>query len=357
MSVDVYRRQVSQIRTEIARLTEKKAREAQRAADAGKKALGAHSAANKAKSSSTLKTKLREASRHAEDKARCERELATLEKKIASEEKKLVAAQTRLAKEEARALKKKSDDERRYQDAQQRQLRAMKSSLTTHERLHRETLDRVDRLSALPQNIVVAFFATDPATASEHRLLLDEEVREIQEKIRLSDHRDAVKLESRWALRPRDILQYMNELEPVIVHFSGHGTEQDELVLQDIKGGAAIVPMEGLVSAFALFGTVRLVFFNTCHSYNQAAACTQHVDAAIGMNRSIGDTAARVFSSQFYSAIGFGKSVPVAFEQARNALMLEGIPESSTPVLYLREGVEADDLILVKPREKLRSAL
>ena len=90
---------------------------------------------------------------------------------------------------------------------------------------------------------------------------------------------------------------------------------------------------------------------------NQAAACTQHVDAAIGMNRSIGDTAARVFSSQFYSAIGFGKSVPVAFEQARNALMLEGIPESSTPVLYLREGVEADDLILVKPREKLRSAL
>ena len=94
-----------------------------------------------------------------------------------------------------------------------------------------------------------------------------------------------------------------------------------------------------------------------CHSYNQAAACTQHVDAAIGMNRSIGDTAARVFSSQFYSAIGFGKSVPVAFEQARNALMLEGIPESSTPVLYLREGVEADDLILVKPREKLRSAL
>src|SRR5690606_4879659 len=132
---------------------------------------------------------------------------------------------------------------------------------------------------------------------------------------------------------------------------------RDELALQPRKGGAAIGPREGLVTAFARFGTVRLAIFNTCHCYHQAPARPQHVDAAIGMSRSIGHTAAREFSSQLYPALGFGESVPVAFEQARNALMLEGIPESSARVLYLREGVEADDLILVKPRENLRSAL
>ncbi|MCY1294661.1 hypothetical protein D9M70_439660 [compost metagenome] len=350
MSIDMYRRQVIQIRSGIAKLTEQKAREAQKAADAGKKSLIAQSAASKASSTSTFQAKLREASRYADDQAKHEREVAKLEKKIADEQKKLVGAQGRLDSEEAKALKKRNDEQKRQQDAQQRQFRAVESSLTHHESLHRETIARVDRLSALPEEIVVAFFATDPATASDRRLLLDEEVREIQQKIRLSDHRDAVKLESRWALRSGDILQYMNELEPTIVHFSGHGTNQDELVLQDRNGDAAFVSLASIVGTFELYDSVRLVFFNTCHSYNQAAACTQYVDAAIGMNQEIGDTAARVFAAQFYSAIGFGKSIPNAFKQAKNALMLEGIPEESTPELHLRIGVEESDLVLVKPK-------
>ncbi|KEA25989.1 hypothetical protein BH77_08675, partial [Pseudomonas aeruginosa C2773C] len=120
--------------------------------------------------------------------------------------------------------------------------------------------------------------------------------------------------------------------------------------LQDRNGDAAFVPMASIVATFELYDSVRLVFFNTCHSFNQAAACTQYVDAAIGMNQSIGDEAARVFSAQFYSAIGFGCSIPTAFKQAKNALMLEGISEESTPELYLRDGVDESDLILVKPR-------
>ena len=350
MSMDMYRRQVAQIRDGIAKAMEQKAREVQKAADAGKKSLSARSAASKTSTTSTLQSKLREASRYAEEQAKHEREVAKLEKKIADEQKKLGVAQGRLDSEDAKALKKRNEEQKRQQDAQQMQLRTMKSSLTQHEILHRETIARVDRLSALPEQIVVAFFATDPATASDRRLLLDEEVREIQQKIRLSDHRDAVKLESRWALRPGDILQYMNELGPTVVHFSGHGTNQDELVLQDRNGDAAFVSLTSLVGAFELFDSVRLVFFNTCHSYNQAAACTQYVDAAIGMNQTIGDTAARVFASQFYSAIGFGKSIPNAFKQAKNALMLEGIPEESTPELHLRSGIEESDLILVKPK-------
>jgi len=68
------------------------------------------------------------------------------------------------------------------------------------------------------------------------------------------------------------------------------------------------------------------------------------------MNQEIGDAAARVFAAQFYSAIGFGKSIPNAFKQAKSALMLEGIPEESTPELHIRLGIEESDLVLVKPK-------
>lgn len=114
--------------------------------------------------------------------------------------------------------------------------------------------------------------------------------------------------------------------------------------------------MSRLVSKEAIVQTmttssdsIRLVFFNTFFSYNQAKAISESVEAAIGMNNSIGDDAARVFSSQFYSAIGFGLSVGQAFQQARSALMLEGIKEEDTPELFMREGLDKDEIILVRP--------
>ena len=73
------------------------------------------------------------------------------------------------------------------------------------------------------------------------------------------------------------------------------------------------------------------------------------VDIAIGMNTSIGDEAALVFASQFYSSIGFGKSIEVSFNQAKAALMLEGIPEETTPELFVRDGLQANSIILVQP--------
>ncbi len=65
--------------------------------------------------------------------------------------------------------------------------------------------------------------------------------------------------------------------------------------------------------------------------------------------KAIGDEAALVFASQFYSSIGFGKNIKTAFDQAKAALMLEGIPEETTPELYVRDSLKAEDIVLVKP--------
>jgi hypothetical protein len=93
-----------------------------------------------------------------------------------------------------------------------------------------------------------------------------------------------------------------------------------------------------VVAWFGQVGTVR----------GQAKAVVTHIPAAIGMNAAISDNAARVFAAQFYSAIGFGHSITRAFQQARAALMLEGIPEENTPELFVAPGLDGGGLTLVR---------
>jgi hypothetical protein len=258
-------------------------------------------------------------------------------------------------KKEEQAQKKRLVEQKKLQETEERarrqheqKMRSLDAGFSRHEKLHVETALKFDKLAKLPRKIVVAFFASDPGRNSAMRLALDEEARSIGEKIRSSEHRNSVDLQTRWAVRPLDILQAINELEPTIVHFSGHGSDSDELILQDDKGNPKFISKDAIVQTISISAdSVRLVIFNTCFSYNQAQEAVRHVDAAIGMSTAIGDDAARVFSSQLYSAIGFGKSIKSAFSQGKAALMMEYPEEAHTPNLYIRDGLSNDDLILV----------
>ncbi len=133
--------------------------------------------------------------------------------------------------------------------------------------------------------------------------------------------------------------------------FSSHGSDNDEIIFQTNDGRTKIVSKEAIVQTMmASSDGIRLVFFNTCYSRNQAEAVSEFVEATIGMNTSIGDEAARIFSSQFYSSIGFGLSVKKSFEQAKALLMLENISEEETPELFIKQGLSSEDLIIVKPK-------
>jgi hypothetical protein len=63
----------------------------------------------------------------------------------------------------------------------------------------------------------------------------------------------------------------------------------------------------------------------------------------------IDQLSARIFAAQFYSAIGFGLSLKRAFSQAKAAVMLEGISEHDAPELFVADGLDADQIVLVKP--------
>jgi hypothetical protein len=68
----------------------------------------------------------------------------------------------------------------------------------------------------------ILFLASDPSNTT--RLRLGEELREIQEKLQFAKHRDSFSLNARWSIRPTDLSQALLDINPLIVHFSGHGT-------------------------------------------------------------------------------------------------------------------------------------
>ena len=230
-------------------------------------------------------------------------------------------------------------------------LESIRTKLDQHTKLHNIALSTLQKLQQPPETITVLLLAANPLDQAELRL--DEEVRSIGEMIRKAEHRDAVRLVSRWAVRPLDVFQAINECRPAIVHFSGHGSNQNELIFQDNSGNSKPVTKEAIVQMLAAASDdIQLVFFNACYSRGQAKAVVTHIPAAIGMNAAIGDDAARVFAAQFYSAIGFGHSISRAFQQARAALMLEGIPEENTPELFVAPGIAVIPSIIVKPLHK-----
>lgn len=192
------------------------------------------------------------------------------------------------------------------------------------------------------------FLASNPEDTDQ--LALDEEMRAIEHKLRAADLRDEVTMISKLAVRTDDLLQYLNQYRPHVVHFSGHGSPHDQIVLMDHNRQARPVSGEALRKLFsALRDNIRVVILNACYSHTQAQAIAEQVECVIGMKRAIGDSAAIVFAAAFYSAIGFGRSVGHAFDQAVASLAMQTVDEADTPVLHERPGVRASDVFLVRP--------
>lgn len=346
--IDTYRKNVIKKREDIAKLVSDKAKEKDKIAKARVKINSANASIMRTKSAATIKSKQNEICKAEKDITSAEKKIADIEKKVSKLEKDLICEQRKVEREEENIHKKKIKEEIELQKKTQKQLHELNRAVQSHEKTQNELQETINELQKTPESLIVLFLATNPINTK--RLRLDEEARTIQEIIRKSDYRDTIIFETRWALRTSDILQAINEVNPDIIHFSGHGTPDGELVLEGAEGQSKVVTKEAMAQTImTLSDKVRLIFFNACFSVIQAQNIVEHVEAAIGMNTSIGDKAAIVFASQFYSSIGFGQNLKVAFNQAKAALMLEGILEDTTPELFVRDGLQAEEVVLVKP--------
>ncbi|MCP4695925.1 MAG: CHASE2 domain-containing protein [Gammaproteobacteria bacterium] len=199
----------------------------------------------------------------------------------------------------------------------------------------------------------ILFLAANPVNTG--RLRLDGEISKIDEGLRRAKQRDVFRLEKRGAVQPNDVGRALLDIEPNIVHFSGHGEGEAGIVLEDATGQSKLVDDEALAGLFELFaGSVECVVLNACYSEAQARAIARHIPWVIGMSAAISDTAALEFAVAFYDALGAGKPFEFAYKYACQSIRMAGIPEHLTPVLEHRvtDKKEPEQPVPIAPKLK-----
>jgi hypothetical protein len=198
------------------------------------------------------------------------------------------------------------------------------------------------------QMIKILFLAATPE--DEVKLNVEEEAREVNYRIRLGARGDRFKLEKEFAVRTSDLTDHLLNYKPTIVHFSGHGSEYNEIILLDNNGRGKPVSGKALKRLFnALKDNIRCVVLNACYSEWQAQAIAEHIDCVIGMSDSISDQAAINFSSAFYGALAFGRDVKTAFEVGLSeiAIDLDSLGEEDIPKLLSSPDCDPSHVFLV----------
>jgi hypothetical protein len=210
---------------------------------------------------------------------------------------------------------------------------------------------------------VILFFAANPSGTT--RLALDEECAAIERELRMTPGRDDFDFRSKWAVSVDEMMRYLNEWQPAVVHFSGHGSGtgacaedpsglprdvelargtgiylQDERRLQHVTGPA----LTKMIASAA--PSARVVVLNACWSDAVAASLRHAVDCVVSMNGEVGDDAARSFAVSFYRALGNGRSVGNAIAQSVATLAAKQLPDEHLPVCRTRDGINADEIFL-----------
>ena len=194
----------------------------------------------------------------------------------------------------------------------------------------------------MTEKIRILFLSANPWITG--RILVDEEAREISERLQEGPYRDKFELHNHGAVRPIDFQRLLLKYEPEIVHFSGHGSKRQRILFSGTHGRSRAVDQQGLTNLLALYSShVRLVLLNACFTNAQAQSISEVVNYSIGTSNAIGDKASVAFAGAFYRALGFGKSVKEAFESAKAELALTKMPCSRGIELFVRNGVDRKD--------------
>lgn len=185
------------------------------------------------------------------------------------------------------------------------------------------------------KKIKILFLAVNPVGTSNMRL--GKEAREIEDRLERSQLRDSFEFESKWAVRPNDLLKYILEIKPDIVHFSGHGSEDQGLIFEDNNEKKFPISPQAINKLFALAvkrAPMKCVLLNACYSADQAKGIAKSVDYVIGMTNAIWDKSAIAFSTGFYDSLGTGDNVDIAYQTGVLSIELNGFDGADYPVLH-----------------------
>jgi len=192
---------------------------------------------------------------------------------------------------------------------------------------------------------VILFLAANPRGSNP--LKLGEECAEIQRELKMTPNRDDFHFESRWAVGIDELMRHLTELDPTVIHFSGHGGGSSGLMFQDEQSQPQ--PVSGRALAMmvdAAARNARVVVLNACYSTEQANVLRAKVDCIVGMDGAIGDDAARAFAIRFYGALGNRRSIGNAVAHGIAALAAKQLPDEVLPRCLTRDGIDANKVLL-----------
>lgn len=378
MSISSAESELRSARKALEDARKKQAAEERKVADAERAAASKKQSAARTSSASSARGYLRDAQRKRDEAVKARGKVADFAKKAATAQAKVHSAEEKLSKARAAEAKKQADqakrdqtkreqDERRQrQDAERVARRTAREQQRAEEMRRRADAARDRQLSEVsgaveeaqsvlrerpwenpPERIKVLLLTGEPDGADP--LKLAHEIREIQEQVRKSEHRDAITFEYRPAARVKDMLQHLNEVEPDVIHFSGHGARRG-IALHDDDDTLRLMTNEELDLVLGVAPKpVKLVVFNSCNSAKQAHVAVRHAAAAIGMEEPIEDDVARLFAGQLYNALCFGRPLDLAVDQAKVSVQIQLNRTSGDPTLLVADGVDAAELVIVAP--------
>ncbi|GAB3776638.1 hypothetical protein GCM10028818_22650 [Spirosoma horti] len=181
----------------------------------------------------------------------------------------------------------------------------------------------------------ILFLSANPIPQDRSGLLrIEDEFRQIKDEVQSSSQRDKFELLYEPAVKIKTITRVLQTHLPYFVHFSGHGSGEGGLIVQNEFSQAEFFPNIHLDKLFKLFKkTIKFVILNACYSTEQAKIISKHGIYVIGMNDAISDKAATDFAVGFYQSIAEGNSIKFAF-QIGLITNSSNTEESNTPELW-----------------------
>jgi len=234
------------------------------------------------------------------------------------------------------------------------------SKLTT-KRIFKDLLNKIDNNKNKEKNMKLKILLI---SSNPHRnLSLNEECRTIEQAIQIATHRNSIEVIPKLATRIEDFFQALNEIKPHIVHFTGHGNENGELLFTNEKGmDYEPISINALKNLFKTTkkDNIKLVFLDACYSKIQGETIVSEIDYVIGMNSSILETTATTFARAFYNSLSTGRTIKEAFAQAKVMLEIKHPKELNIPELLIKDGLLEDikisDIVNMEEKPNISTA-
>ncbi len=342
--VDTYRRDVARLREKEAALRKELNRHQSDEAKAQEDVRKQLTSANKTTSASSRSSYANAAERARKRAIEAGRRIADVTHKIAQNAKDQASKMSSLqSAERAEQLAAGREDERRRRKELEHARQMNRLAVIPEVRY-------IHVRQPEPEKLRVLYLTANP----DLDLMTEAEVRQVQQALRGAKYRERVEVQLRPAATFQDLLDGLNDVCPHIVHFSGHSGQE---AIQFDHGGP--IKERGQVVDFALLVEAllatdqppNLLVLNSCDSLEGVSVILPAVPVIIGMSDAVPDTAAIVFSQQFYAAIASGQSVGAALKQGKvkiKAVLLDD-EAGELPSFVAREDVDIDSLVLVKP--------